>query len=125
MGALSLRKGPSGCSVGLWSEVRWELSAEACKGEQSWSHPTFLTGFLPWDSLLPGSAPFYVYLPRKDTLGVRGSWEGEGTSLIPTPCPVRGGSALDRGDSKAVPVPLPGPPAAEPQADPRAGGRVH
>lgn len=47
-GSAEPEKHPSGCSVGLWSEVRWELSAEASKGEQSWSRPTsLLTGFLP------------------------------------------------------------------------------
>lgn len=46
-GSAEPEKDPSGCFVGSWSEVRWELGAEASKGEQSWSHPTSLmTGFL-------------------------------------------------------------------------------
>lgn len=61
--------------------------------------------------------------PKK--IQVLGRGRGSGAGLIFTPPPLRGGRTLDRGDSEAVPVPLPGSPTSEPQADPRAGGRVH
>lgn len=86
--------------------------------ERCWSRPVCpMTGF----QARPPSVPVPQGAGTGGGKRLGGAW-GQPDRV---PRPARGGRALDRRDGEAVSVPLPGPPAPEPQADPRAGSRVH
>lgn len=134
----ALRRGGAGPDVLLGRSV-WvggqrrpdgNVGQRLLEGEQVWLHLiSQRTGFLPWDSLLPrpsSQSLLCLLPPKKSQVLGRGEGEWGPSDLHPLhPCPLRGGRTLDRGDGEAVPVPLPGSSTSEPQADPRAGGRVH
>lgn len=106
--------------------MRWDFSAEASKRGAVWSYPISLDAWLPaLEQFSSGACLPSVLPPKEGTDSEGGRQRGREWSLIPAPCPIRGGGALDRGDRKAVSVPLPGSPASEPQAHPRTGSCVH
>lgn len=84
----------SHCLVDWWSEeTRWEFNAETSERGAVLVPPHFPDDWLPAQTIcFPGPAPLCACPPRRARCW---GWEGSGAALIFTPCPIRGGSALD------------------------------